>query len=240
MSPGPSAHSGADLRVDRLGVLYLHGLASSPQSHKGQFFHQRLEAAGATVEMPDLNEGDFRGLSTGRAVALATRRAAPLPAPLVVFGSSFGGRVALHTAAALADRVTGLVLMAPALRFGSIWERTQSPDTLARWQREGGLPVDHPAYPHPVRLGYGFYRDALRTEVLDEDGALRLTLPPTLPVLILHGRADEVVPLADSERFVAHHRGATLVPLDSDHGLTDQTERLWDEAVRFLESLLSR
>jgi hypothetical protein len=216
-------------------VLYLHGLASSPASHKGLFFRERLEAAGATVQMPDLNEGDFTGLTTSRAVALATRLAGQMPAPRVVLGSSFGGRVAIHTAAALHRKVSGLLLMAPALRFRAVWERTQTPAALARWREQGEVPVEHPAYDGEVALGYGFYEDALRTEVLDAQSTqLRVRLPPNLPVLILHGRGDEVVPLADSERFAALHGGTTLITLDSDHGLIDQTERLWQKAVQWL------
>ncbi len=211
-------------------VLYLHGLASSPLSHKALFFQQRLADRGIPMVLPDLNEGDFHGLTTSRAVALATRLGRDLTAPILLFGSSFGGRVAVHTAAALADRVAGLVLMAPALRFASVWRNTQSRESLARWRETGALPVEHPAYEGPVTLGYAFYEDALATDAWPP-------LPPTLPVLILHGRRDDVVPLADSERFAAHHPGARLVPLDSDHGLTDQTDRLWAEVEPFLAHL---
>ena len=40
-------------------IVYLHGFASGPASSKALFFRQRLEAAGALVDAPDLAAGDF-------------------------------------------------------------------------------------------------------------------------------------------------------------------------------------
>ena len=44
-------------------IVYLHGFASGPASKKAQLFAARCAALGATVEVPDLAEGDFRGLT---------------------------------------------------------------------------------------------------------------------------------------------------------------------------------
>lgn len=212
-------------------ILYLHGLASSPRSFKADFFVPRLEALGLGVVVPDLNEGDFHGLTTTRAVQLARKHLTEMAGPAIVMGSSFGGRVALRVAALVPDRIAGLVLMAPALSFAAVWARIQTPAELTRWRETGALPMEHPAFAHPVTLGYAFFEDAL-----DTDDAP--TLPASVPVLVLHGRRDEVVPLWGSESFAASHPGARLVVLDSDHALNDCTEALWREVAPFVKAHL--
>jgi hypothetical protein len=47
-----------------------------------------------------------------------------------------------------------------------------------------------------------------------------LGLPTIPPTVILHSRADDVVPFADSEEL-AKNSGATLVEVGSDHRLAD-------------------
>ncbi|MGD0498707.1 MAG: YqiA/YcfP family alpha/beta fold hydrolase [Bryobacteraceae bacterium] len=45
-------------------IVYLHGFASGPSSRKARYFRERLEAAGASVGVPDLAEGGFDRLTT--------------------------------------------------------------------------------------------------------------------------------------------------------------------------------
>lgn len=212
-------------------ILYLHGLASSPQSVKARFFVERLAARHRSTVLPDLNEGDFRHLTTSRAVALACGLLDEMGSPVVVFGSSFGGRVAALTSQRRPEQVAGLVLMAPAFAIDGVWRSTLGADGLARWREEGELRLDHPAYSEAVGLAYGFYEDALLTGGIP-------TLSPALPVLVFHGRHDDVVPLADSERFAEHHPEARLIALDADHALTGQGERMWREVEPFVARLL--
>lgn len=212
-------------------ILYLHGLASSPLSTKAQVFGERLRALGYEILCPDLNDGDFLGLTTSRALRLATGLARELQPPILVFGSSFGGRVAARVAEALPHRVAGLVLMAPAFYFEHVWRQTLDGESRARWEETGELAVDHPAYPGEVALGYGFLTDALATDGLP-------TLSPSLPALVFHAPADAVVPYADTQQFAAVHPGARLIALDSDHELNDCHEEMWREVVPFVQEHL--
>jgi uncharacterized protein len=213
-------------------ILYLHGLASSPLSTKAQVFGERLGGLGYEILCPDLNEDDFRGLTTTRALDLATGLAREMSPPILVFGSSFGGRLAARVAEALPDRVAGLVLMAPAFFFEHVWRDTLDADARRRWSEVGELPVDHPAYEGVVPLAYGFLEDALATDGLP-------SLPPDLPVLLFHGTGDAVVPIADSEQFCKTHAGARMVTLDSDHELNDRHEEMWSSVAPFVREHLS-
>lgn len=100
-------------RTGECGVLYLHGYASGPTSHKASVIVPALRERGFHVEVPDLNEDDFAGLTISRALALAKRG---LRDRTLVIGSSLGGYLA-SLLAAQDDRVKALLLMAPAYDF---------------------------------------------------------------------------------------------------------------------------
>ena len=57
----------------------------------------------------------------------------------------------------------------------------------------------------------------------------------SLPTLIIHGLRDDVVPIEVSRNYVKQHPQAKLIELDSDHGLNDVKERIWQETKDFLE-----
>ena len=73
---------------------------------------------------------------------------------------------------------------------------------------------------------------------LDEDARL----PDDLPVLLVHGRGDEVVPLRHSQTLAATSSRAKLVEVDDEHRLIEltrsdaledlihQAKRLWESA----------
>ncbi len=103
---------------ERLRVLYLHGFASSPGSRKASFFAERLARLGFEVDVPDLAEGDFKGLTISgqlRAVERLARNER-----MILIGSSLGGYVA-SLYAARHPEVQSLILLAPAFRFFELW-----------------------------------------------------------------------------------------------------------------------
>lgn len=61
-------------------------------------------------------------------------------------------------------------------------------------------------------------------------------LPPGLPITIVHGWRDDVVPVDNSIRF-ARAACATLHVLDSDHRLTDSIEEINDYMERFVRRI---
>lgn len=74
------------------------------------------------------------------------------------------------------------------------------------------MEVFHHGAGRPMRLGPELLRDLANWQ---GDDAWRIPLPTA----ILHGRADEAVPLAESEAYAARNPGSILHILEDDHGL---------------------
>lgn len=64
--------------------IYLHGFASSPRSTKAAFFSERLTRLGHAVDVPDLEQGDFEGLTITRQLAVVRREIARAPGELTL------------------------------------------------------------------------------------------------------------------------------------------------------------
>jgi pimeloyl-ACP methyl ester carboxylesterase len=202
-------------------VVYLHGFASSPGSGKAQFFRRRLAEQGIEVRIPQLDEGDFEGLTITKQLGVIDR--AVDGRSVVLMGSSLGGYLAALYASTHAG-VERLVLLAPAFRFPSRWRERLASD-LERWKREGSLPFFHYAYQAERPLGYQFVEDS--PQYPDEPSFSQ-------PALILHGTHDPVVPSEISTAYAARHPNVSLRLFDSGHELTDVLEPMWEETARFL------
>jgi uncharacterized protein len=203
-------------------VLYLHGFASSPASRKAQLFRKRFAREGVELEIPALEEGSFRDLTISGQLRVVERTLGGEPAHLI--GSSMGG----YLAALYASRhpeTRRLVLMAPAFGFARRWAAALGEKALEEWRKRGTLDVYHYAAGGPTPLGWGLMEDALRFEDAPE---------LEQPALIWHGLQDDVIPVEASRKFVARNKHSRLTEVDSNHELTDVSERIAEEAVKFL------
>ena len=204
-------------------TIYLHGFASGPLSRKAQFFRQRLEERGLTLEIPALDEGDFEGLTISGQLNLVERIAVGEPVTLI--GSSMGGYVAALYAARHPE-VARLVMLAPAFYFPRRWMETLEPEQAAAWQRDGKMGVFHYSEGRMRDIGYQLVRDAERYEPVPN---------VKQPVLLFHGLKDDVVPAGYSKEFAAAHpENVILRLLDSGHELTDVLDLIWQESEAFL------
>jgi pimeloyl-ACP methyl ester carboxylesterase len=199
-----------------LSVLYLHGFASSPLSRKATFLKERFAELGIRFEAPDLAEGDFFHLTISKQLELV-RHLAGGAGPLMIVGSSLGGYLATLYAASQIG-VEQLVLLAPAFGFHDLWLERLGPEEMERWQRSGKLSVFHYGTGGPADLAYEFLQDA---------GKYPAYPSCDVPTLIFHGTHDDLVPVANSARFVAEHGRARLVTLNSGHELTDVLDEIW-------------
>ena len=196
-------------------VLYLHGFASSPTGRKIALLRETLPAAEYRVVAPDLNRPSFAKLDFEAIVAAALEAAAE-EQPDVVVGSSLGALAALE--AGRWGLRAPLVLVAPALGFGSRWVEKLAP----------GDPI--PFFHHGEGRQIAIHRRFFEQLAANTSGVA----PPVQRVAILMGRKDESVPfegvfetwrrweesgrLAKGSRFIAIS--------DGDHGLVDHTGRI--------------
>jgi pimeloyl-ACP methyl ester carboxylesterase len=203
-------------------IIYLHGFASSPESTKAQFFRSRFEQRGAQVDIPRLDENDFKSLTVTRQLKVIEGLAGNDRA--ILMGSSLGGYLAALYASQH-PAIEKLVLMAPAFEFPSRWRAHFSPAEFDAWERTGSKTFFHYGARQESELGYGFVEDAMHYPDRPEFAQ---------PALILHGNFDEVVPVSISESYSAEHPNVTLRTFDAGHELTNVMEDLWAETAGFL------
>ncbi|HJV91530.1 MAG TPA: YqiA/YcfP family alpha/beta fold hydrolase [Holophagaceae bacterium] len=189
-------------------LVYLHGFSSAPGGNKGTFTRKWAEHRGIPFFAPDLNLPTFETLTVTAQVEAVEALLRGLPEPPVLVGSSLGGFVATavaHRGAA----IRALLLLAPAIHFGQ--RRLASP-TWAPYWAQGEMQVFHYGSNAFRRLGPALGEDVRHWM---DDATWRIPVPTT----ILHGRADELVPLAVSEAYVARNPHAQLHVLEDGHEL---------------------
>jgi pimeloyl-ACP methyl ester carboxylesterase len=102
-----------------------------------------------------------------------------------------------------------MLLLAPAIHFA---RRRLSSPAWADYRQWGELEVYHHGVGMPLNLGPGLLRDLPHWTGDDQ-----WRIP--VPTVILHGRLDAAVPLAESEAYRDRNPGTVLHVLEDDHGL---------------------
>jgi pimeloyl-ACP methyl ester carboxylesterase len=219
-------------------VIYLHGFASSPASSKAQRFARELGARGVGFVCPDLNQPAFETLTVTRMLGQVREVLAQVPTgPVAVVGSSLGGFVAVHAAAAesAADsggrasakpKIDRLVLLAPAFEFGTDRIRPLGEHGMDEWRRSGRLRVFHYAANEYRDVHFALHQDAATYD------AFSLSL--ALPTLVFQGRHDDAVDPASVERWASGRPYVDLRLVDDGHQLTASMDLMWQESEKFL------
>ena len=198
-------------------AIYLHGFGSGPKTAKGLALGARLANAVTSYQIPELDGGDFCGMTMEHVLARAQAALQALPndgEPVLLIGSSLGGYTAAQLAAeGRAERVAGLLLIAPAFGFTTRWSERLGPAGISAWQRLGSLPFYHFTAERELPLGVGFYESCLTLPELPG--------PAKIPVTIIHGRQDETVDHRFSVTYATQHDQVELHLIDGDHRLTE-------------------
>lgn len=206
--------------------VYLHGFASSPCSAKAQDLRDRFQALGIELAIPDLNQSDFTHLTLTRQLQQVLALLPRGSQPVTIIGSSFGGLTAAWAAQHHAQ-IQRLVLLAPAFQFLDHWLPRLGVAQVQRWQAEQYLAVYHYGEGRSLPLSYNFIHDAAQYP--------EAQLQRPLPTLLLHGRADDVIPIQASQQFAAQRPWVEFIELDSDHALTNASEQIWAAIQTFCQ-----
>jgi len=206
-------------------LLYLHGFASGPSSHKARVLSGRFAALGAPLHVPDLTPGadGFERSSPSSMLAVVEAALGGGEPPHAIVGSSLGGYLAA-LAASRDPAVEKLVLLAPAFRLFERWRARLGGAELEDW-RAHGLETMHYASGRMRRIGFQFFEDA---------GGLPAFPEVRVPTLCIAGTRDDTVPFEDVEAFVTRTPSARLVAVDDGHELAASLDRIFDEARAFL------
>jgi pimeloyl-ACP methyl ester carboxylesterase len=198
-------------------AIYLHGFGSSPLSAKATAVGRRIAGAVASYTVPQLDAGDFGGMTMSTIAARAEAAVEALPddgAPVLLVGSSLGGYTAAQLMAQRrAQRVRALVLIAPAFGFPSYWREKLGPAEVEAWRRNGERPFFHHAAERELPLGFAFYESCVALPDLPAQAAV--------PTVIVHGRQDETVDHRWSVDFARGRERVELHLVQGDHRLTE-------------------
>jgi pimeloyl-ACP methyl ester carboxylesterase len=206
------------------GYLFLHGLGSVRQGEKSTSLMAHAAAVGRSCLRFDFrghgeSSGEF-GHATASELLADTLFVLERHGPCIVVGSSLGGLIGAHAAAARPDLVPALALLAPALGFlARLESRVDAAGLL--WTTEG----------RSFRLTERVLQDARRFD----ERALPRRL--SVPTFVVHGTADEVVPHALSERFhaeLASPRKRLWIVPGGNHRLNLVAAEAWRRLDAFL------
>jgi pimeloyl-ACP methyl ester carboxylesterase len=189
----------------KTGFVWLGGFRSDMEGGKALAFDAWARAQGRPFVRFDYlghgaSSGDFADGTIGRwrddALAVIDELT---EGPQVLVGSSMGGWIALLSALARAERIAGLLLIAPAPDFTERLMWRSFPDDVRATILEKGV--------HHLPSDYGFEPTPI-TRALIEDGRRHLlydaeTIPIRAPVKIVQGLEDPDVPWRHALELVA-------------------------------------
>jgi uncharacterized protein len=212
------------MSADRFGHAYLHGFASGPRSRKGVALRDALAARGVELALPDLNAPSFAALTISAALGAIDAMADAAPdLRWRLVGSSMGGYLATLWAARHPARVDRLLLLCPAFDMAARWRRLIGDDGIEGWRRTG-VRVFADGAGVPTEVSWQLY----------EDAATHPAFPvPPCPTRIVHGTADDVVPIELSRQLAAAQPHVTLREVDDGHELVKSLAVIEAEAIGF-------
>lgn len=221
--------------ASEVGVICCHGMLSVKDGPKHSQIVSRLAEQGLRAMRFDFagrgeSEGDIYDLSYSNQIEDLRAAIAWMSEQgvnrLGVFGSSMGGSVALLTAPQ-ETRVSAVATVA-AVAYPKLLAR-RYPDDVANWKERGFIEIEG------VQIGAQFIEDARRHDVI---GAV---VQAGVPLLVVHGLEDRVVPVSDADDIAAAAESVSMCLVEgADHRFSGkrQLKVLVDDVVDFFVEAL--
>jgi carboxylesterase len=236
----PFHHDGSDV-----GVLLCHGFTSTPQSLRpwGEYLADR----GYSVHIPLLpgHGTTWQEMNQTRwedwyaAVDAAFRELHESSERVVVCGLSMGGALALQLAQGHGPRISGLVLVNPAVKFED--PRTLLLPVLKHLVGSVGAIGNDVKKPGVTELAYTRTPlKAAHSQLVAWQSVVRDLPEVTQPVLLLRSPQDHVVPASSSALILSRISSLDVTEIlleDSYHVATidNDAQRIFDESAKFIE-----
>ena len=209
--------------------IYLHGFASGPSSKKASVFKNKFQEVGLSLNIPDLEGGNFRNMTLTSQINIVFNLLDHLQSKKVcLIGSSMGGYLATLVAQRRVE-IKATYLMAPGFSFLERWMRSLKLDYDDETCWDPKIQVFHYRYDETKYIRTDIFKDAKNWNTLD--------LNREIPFRIVHGTHDEVVPIDESKKFVSRRPWCSLKELDSDHGLLSHLQWVVDDCMVFFKRL---
>lgn len=238
----PFNHDGSDI-----GVLLCHGFTGTPQSLRpwGEYLADR----GYTVRVPLLPGHGTTWQEMNRTrwqdwyacVDKAFRELHEACEHVVVGGLSMGGALSLQLAQEHGPRISGLILVNPAVKFDD--PRTRLVPVLKHLI--GSLEAVGNDVKKPGVTELAYTRTPLKaghSQLIAWQSVIRDLPEVTHPVLLLRSAQDHIIPASSSALILSRisSRDVTEVLLqDSYHVATidNDAQRIFDESAKFIERI---
>ena len=236
----PFHHDGSDV-----GVLLCHGFTGTPQSLRS--WGEYLADRGYSVRLPllpghgttwqDMNQTRWEDWYA--AVDAAFRELHEACERVVVCGLSMGGALALQLAQAHGPRISGLVLVNPAVKFED--PRTRLLPVLKYVVGSLGAIGNDVKKPGVTELAYTRTPlKAAHSQLVAWQSVVRDLPEVTQPLLLLRSPQDHVVPASSSALILSRISSLDVTEIlleDSYHVATidNDAQRIFDESAKFIE-----
>ncbi len=180
-------------------VLMAHGLGMDKSSRGNVKIARRINDLGLPTFRIDMyghgeSDGKFVDLTVSHAAESILAAISYLDKrgyrKIAFYGTSFGG-IAGIIAASRNKRLSLLILRSPVSDYCAAEDARMSRQKMSEWRQKGEMPYVNAAGKN-LRKGFALYEDAKKNNAYMAAPNIKI------PVLIVHGKNDEVVPISQS------------------------------------------